>query len=240
MILFISGTFVALVIAGIIPELKQRQIYRKLAKLGGVGGEAGASRDDVQRAACRRQFSTMLEYDNIEGPIDDYMEVALMFGYLAGFGAAFPWSSLIGCALVAIQIKLDTAKLLRFTRRPVPMEVRGIGVWERIFAVILYVSVFSTAGIICVTTDVLGSWATMPRMLAFGVLVATLLCLLKLIELAVPTQSAAVALQLKRQTLYTNRVVLDMQVDPTSHEAPDEPDDDRRTHDLLNAEHAAV
>ena len=41
------------------------------------------------RVAARRQFAELVEYDNVDDAIADYMEIAIQFGFLACFGASF-------------------------------------------------------------------------------------------------------------------------------------------------------
>ena len=79
--LFVSGGAAALVAQVVVPTLKQRRVR---AKTSGDYGDDGAL-----RVAARRQFAELVEYDNVDDAIADYMEIAIQFGFLACFGASF-------------------------------------------------------------------------------------------------------------------------------------------------------
>ena len=100
----------------------------------------------------RSQFLELTEYDNIEGPIGDYMELLIQFGFLTLFGCSFAFSPFLCFALNMFQIKQDGYKLLFLNRKPVPMEVKSIGVWEHIYAGFVSLSAITNVGIICFTT----------------------------------------------------------------------------------------
>ena len=111
--------------------LSQRRIQRLGCEdnLGGTEGEADAD----WRTEARKDFVELTEYDNIEGPIEDYVELTLQFGYGTMFTAVYPFAPLISFAFNTLQIWMDGHKLLKLHRRPLPLEVRNIGIWEDIF-----------------------------------------------------------------------------------------------------------
>lgn len=45
--------------------------------------------------------------------------------------------------------------MLWLTRRPTPMEVKNIGVWEKIFDAILHTAALTNVGMIVFTTDIM-------------------------------------------------------------------------------------
>ena len=140
--LFLSGAAASFLGQFLAPWVQHRRV---VAKTRGVYG--GDDDEDPLRVVARRQFVETAEYDNIEDTIDDYLELAVQFGYVAGFGAAFPLAPLLCFFLNTVQLKQDGYKLLWFHRRPLPLEVRSIGVWEKIFGLILKASIFSNCGI---------------------------------------------------------------------------------------------
>lgn len=63
----------------------------------------------------------------VDGTLDEYMELAVLFGYVTLFAVAFPLSSLLSCLSSLFEIKVDRYKLLNLVRRPQPMGSRNIG-----------------------------------------------------------------------------------------------------------------
>lgn len=174
----------------VMPWLKLRKIRFK------TGGKYGKH---PHRAAVRRQFLELTEYDNIEGPIGDYMELLIQFGFLTLFGCSFAFSPFLCFALNMFQIKQDGYKLLFLNRKPVPMEVKSIGVWEHIYAGFVNLSAITNVGIICFTSDLLNDWSVLARLstFVFGVLFTYLI--LHFVHKGLPPESEAVSVQLKRQ-----------------------------------------
>ena len=91
---------------------------------------------DDWRTEARKDFVELTEYDNIEGPIEDYVELTLQFGYVTMFTAVYPFAPLISFAFNTLQIWMDGHKLLKLHRRPLPLEVKNIGIWEDIFQIL--------------------------------------------------------------------------------------------------------
>ena len=236
--LFGSGAIISFATTVVLPTLKQKSIYKKLEAAGGVsdGVPGNESEDEIRRAACRRQFATMEEYDNIEGPIGDYMEIALQFGFVVCFGAAFPFSPIVACAVGLMQLKMDAYKLLFFQRRPIPLEVCSIGVWEHIFDYILYFGIMTNAGMITITANLMSNWTPRDRVIAWIIVAMLLSMMVKLVRALYPTMTDAVLVQLARQEVYKNRVVMDMECEPVFDEAKCK-DDSERNAKLVSAEH---
>ena len=236
--LFMSGAGISFVTTVVLPTLKQRSIYKKIEAAGGVSdGEAGnESPDEIRRAACRRQFATMEEYDNIDGPIGDYMEIALQFGFVVCFGAAFPFSPIVACLVGLMQLKMDAYKLLFFQRRPIPLEVCSIGVWEQIFDYILYFGILTNAGMITITANLMSNWTPRNRVIAWIIVSMLLSIMVKLVRGMHPSMTNAVLVQLTRQEVYKNRVVMDMECEPVFDEAKCKDDSERNTK-LVTAVH---
>lgn len=228
-VLFISGSATSLAVQFILPMLQQWRIKKK------TGGDYGS--DDPWRIVARRQFVETTEYDNIEGVIDDYVEIAIQFGYLAGFSAAFSVSPLLCYALNTLQIKQDGYKLLWFHRRSIPLEVRSIGVWEDIFGGMLKLSVLTNVGIVVFTSSILGSWSVQGRISAFVFGCVALYATLAVIEVAYPPFSEAVSVQLQRQEAYTMRIIYDIVPDAVFDEAEAVADESDGTKKLVNAVH---
>jgi len=91
--------------------------------------------------------------------IDDFMNVAIMYGYLIMFAAAFPLIPLLVLFFNLGQMKADGDKLLYRVKRPVFMTTRDIGMWFSILQFITLLSVVTNAGIMTVSSDMLSIWS---------------------------------------------------------------------------------
>ncbi|KAH8051045.1 kinase [Aureococcus anophagefferens] len=105
---------------------------------------------------------------------------------------------LCGAGLYA-QLKADAYKLLWIHRRPVPMEVSSIGAWEGVFDRILKLA----GRLACFVLGSMGLYAA-----------------LEAVDLFHPPVDEGVAVQLRRQAVYNQRVVHGAQGDSVYDEAP--------------------
>uniref|UniRef100_A0A061RBB9 Ano8 protein n=1 Tax=Tetraselmis sp. GSL018 TaxID=582737 RepID=A0A061RBB9_9CHLO len=89
---------------------------------------------------------------------DDYLEMVIQFGYIVMFAAAFPAASAISVLYNLIELKSDTYKLCFLYRRPQPRPARGIGVWERLMAVQMWLAVFTNLAIFSFSLEQMRHW----------------------------------------------------------------------------------
>ena len=217
--------------------LSQRRIRRLNCQdnLGGVEGEA----DEDWRTEARKDFVELTEYDNIEGPIEDYVELTLQFGYVTMFTAVYPFAPLISFAFNTLQIWMDGHKLLKLHRRPLPLEVKNIGIWEDIFQILSKIGCVTNVALCFFVVDIspifLGSryqeggdldhqavkWK-LGFFLAFSV---GFLLLTTVIEQLLTPTSTAVRVQRARQTIYQQCVLGDRETSAFVNEADAAPDD---------------
>ena len=230
--LFLSGAAASFLGQFLAPWVQHRRV---VAKTRGVYG--GDDDEDPLRVVARRQFVETAEYDNIEDTIDDYLELAVQFGYVAGFGAAFPLAPLLCFFLNTVQLKQDGYKLLWFHRRPLPLEVRSIGVWEKIFGLILKASIFSNCGIVVFTAEVTHRLSPQARFACFAFGVLVLWSALALVDLAYPPLSEAVVLQLVRQDAYVRQVIFDVTPEVLFDESADVAPVDAVSQDIARKDH---
>jgi Calcium-activated chloride channel len=75
--------------------------------------------------------SLKVEYEEF----DDFIEMAIQFGYVTLFAAAMPAAAAIACAYTFIETRSDLIKLLFLNRRPVATRTTSIGVWANVIKV---------------------------------------------------------------------------------------------------------
>lgn len=101
-----------------------------------VAGQSKSSGGDpVQDSGYRRRCTvSQAELESYmpryEGTFDDYLEMAIQFGYVTWFSGVFPLAGL--CALVnnVVEIRSDAFKLCASFQRPFGELARDIGAWE--------------------------------------------------------------------------------------------------------------
>ena len=121
------------------------------------------------------------DYVNYEcdGTIEDYMELAVQFGYLSMFSLAFPLALALVFVGLWLEMLTDKIKLLKLVRRPIPLACKDIGVWAQIFSAICALSVLSNTALFCFTAPTFTNWkaAQDNSYLIFVIVVAFLLIL---------------------------------------------------------------
>ncbi|CAD8205990.1 unnamed protein product [Paramecium pentaurelia] len=90
----------------------------------------------------------------VDGLMNDYMELVVQFAFLQLFGLAFPLSYFIAFLTNLTQIQVDKLKLIHFIQRPIPSSAANIANWSFIMDVIAFLSVFCNAGLIVFTSGV--------------------------------------------------------------------------------------
>lgn len=112
-----------------------------------------------------------------DGTIEDYLELAVQFGYLTLFALAFPLSTLLAFIGLWLEMFTDKLKLLKLVQRPIPLAARDIGTWWHIFSAICILAIFSNTGLFCFTSRTFKTWdlGTSYQYLIFAIIVIVLL-----------------------------------------------------------------
>ena len=78
----------------------------------------------------------------VDGVLNEYLEIVLMYCFLSFFGPVFPLGFFTIYLTLISEINIDKVKLLELTRRPIPVSTATIGSWQNILKAISYVSIF--------------------------------------------------------------------------------------------------
>jgi hypothetical protein len=134
--------------------------------------EEGDLRSDIESQLMQEDYVT-LEND---GTIDDFLELAIQFGYITLFSIAFPLSTTMLFIGLWLEMHVDKLKLLKLVRRPIPMPTKDIGTWYDIFSLICTLSIVSNSALFCFTLPTFQNWSEAfdNRYLIFAVIVAFL------------------------------------------------------------------
>jgi len=166
------------------------------------------------------------------GTFADFSEMAIQFGYLTLFAAAFPFGAVICFVSNLAERKADATKLLSLTRRPRYRGAEDIGTWEAVFVLISKVAVVTNALIILFTsrltsTALQDAFATRTNAFAFIVFVEHLAFAAQaLIAHLVPDVPFWVdAARTRKDVMRRERLRL-LAGDAAEHELYDDDDDD--------------
>eukprot|EP00299_Pterocystis_sp_00344_P011289 c5232_g1_i1.p1 GENE.c5232_g1_i1~~c5232_g1_i1.p1 ORF type:complete len:774 (-),score=157.49 c5232_g1_i1:41-2362(-) len=145
-IMQIVGNFKELLIPYMIAKVKVILARRKAKK---TGNTAPAEAVKITKYEDQAQMPAYLS------TFDDYNEMAIQFGYVTMFAAAFPVASFASLINNVIEIRSDAFKLLKQTQRPRYVGCEDIGSWQKVFEVISTISVIANVCIIGFTSLVL-------------------------------------------------------------------------------------
>lgn len=127
--------------------------------------------------------SMMSEYDT---PLGDYMEIAIGYGYLILFAAAFPLVPLIAFFLAGLELIVDAWKLCNITRRPFPERASSIGIWMDIIQALSFIGSISNVAILVFTNNVFDLDNRADQWLVFFVLEHCLILVKAAINMYIP------------------------------------------------------
>ena len=70
-----------------------------------------------------------------------FIFLALQYGFVTMFVAAFPLAPLIALITNLVEIRIDAVNMVKAFRRPVAYQSEGIGVWYDILVTVTAVSI---------------------------------------------------------------------------------------------------
>lgn len=151
---------------------------------------------------------TLDTYDNIMGPINDYISVAIQFGYLSLFVAAFPLAPLMALANNYVSIHADVYRLLNMMRRPVPLPSSDIGNWQEVMTILAIIAVVTNSALLCfIMENVFDSYSWRTRLWIFVAMQYVIFSSMYVVQLAVPDVPSDVNLQHERAKLLAAKIV---------------------------------
>ncbi|OMJ70284.1 hypothetical protein SteCoe_31770 [Stentor coeruleus] len=110
------------------------------------------------------------KYEPYENPIEDYMEMALQFGFIALFGSSFPLLPILAFIEIILEIRVDAWKLCNITRRPDPVKCENIGIWKNIVVFIAYFGAITNSGIVVFTSGALNHFELPTKIVVFFII----------------------------------------------------------------------
>jgi len=79
--------------------------------------------------------------------LQDYIELAIQFGFAVLFSCAFPLAPLFAFLNNIFEIRIDAAKYVKYSQRPIPERTKNIGIWYPIFRFLAILAVITNVTI---------------------------------------------------------------------------------------------
>jgi hypothetical protein len=133
-----------------VPFIKYQMKKRRRAKAKVENVHRDKDIRDIVEAQLFLEYYVTTDKD---GTIDDFMELAIQFGYISLFAIAFPLSTSLAFVGLWFEMQTDKLKVLHLVRRPVPLSSKDIGTWFSIFSAVCVLAIFSNTGLFCFTTN---------------------------------------------------------------------------------------
>ncbi|CBY36706.1 unnamed protein product [Oikopleura dioica] len=89
--------------------------------------------------------------------LNDYIELAIQFGFAVLFSCAFPLAPLFAFLNNIFEIRIDAAKYVKYSQRPIPERTKNIGIWYPIFRFLAILAVITNGLQLAITSK------TVPR-----------------------------------------------------------------------------
>ncbi|XP_060695159.1 anoctamin-9-like [Hemiscyllium ocellatum] len=84
---------------------------------------------------------------------NEFLEMAIQYGFTTIFVAAFPLAPLLAFLNNLFEIRLDAKKMIWLLRRPIPRKAKDIGIWLDILEVIGVLAIIGNGLVISITSD---------------------------------------------------------------------------------------
>ena len=145
------------------------------------------------------------KFEPYDHAIEDYMEMCLQYGFVVIFGASFPLITLLALIEIFIEIRIDAIKLCTLLRRPEPVKTEDIGIWKKIILFITLFGIFSNAGIIIITSELLDEYEIRDKFTIFVIFEHIILLLVVGLRYLIPDTPEVVI----KGSLWAKRILVE-------------------------------
>jgi len=132
----LSNTFVGNLIETLVPYLKQQRIEKEMAKASEQSLLPVDHFDESEVKLFPSEHEREALMPVYEGTFNDYLEIAVQFGFVTLFSCVFPLGPVLAYANACVEIRSDAFKLIRVNQRPLYRGAADIGTWYSIFSLL--------------------------------------------------------------------------------------------------------
>lgn len=113
--------------------------------------------DDDRESEGRRQWSRdqMLGELELDGVAEEYMEMIVQFAFVTLFVPAFPIAPFVCLLNNILEIRVDAINFVVSHRRPLPIRVPGIQIWNSFLDIIAKAAILCNAGLMSFTSEIM-------------------------------------------------------------------------------------
>ena len=170
--------------------------------------EAKGKESEAER---RERLSPEHEYNfhNIDSAFasETYADQLVIFGYMSLFIAACPGAVFLGCIAYFLEVRGTLWLMLHGSRRPVPEECEGIGLWRDAMELMIILAVCTNAGVVVFTMKTFDDYTDFQRMGIFVLFQYTAFLIMYILGLIIRDEPPEVSIQRQRQKFITDKLV---------------------------------
>jgi hypothetical protein len=156
-IIFVGKQFIGQVQEGLIPYLSKKKneaeskkaAKMQLAKMGINLEDDDPELNDPDALPQWVKDDALGKFDGLTG---EYNEMVIQYGFMTLFITAFPLGPFFALLNNVFEIRMDAAKMIKSTQRPVPFQAQDIGTWFKILLTVSNFSVLTNGALIAFTS----------------------------------------------------------------------------------------
>lgn len=138
---------------------------------------------------------------------ETYADQLVIFGYMSLFIAACPGAVFLGCIAYFLELRGTLWLMLHGSRRPVPEECEGIGLWRDAMELMIVLAVCTNAGVVVFTMKTFDDYSDFQRMGIFVLFQYAAFLIMYVLQLIIRDEPPEVSIQRQRQKFITDKLV---------------------------------
>ncbi|GAB5354724.1 hypothetical protein AAMO2058_000143900 [Amorphochlora amoebiformis] len=142
----LRGIFFGILIINNVQEVVIPWISKKASQCRAESGADGK--------AVESEFEAQYRSPKYEGALEDYDEIVTQFGYAFFFVPLFPLAPCLALLNNMLEIRIDSYKMLKLCRRPIPHYDNTIGMWNKVIAIYAYIAIVTNIALLIFHYDI--------------------------------------------------------------------------------------
>ena len=207
-------------------ELQQKRQKKKKQKMRERGEEVSDDEEEEEEgkavdeevdepkeseAERRERLSAEHEYNmrRVDSSFasETYADQLVIFGYMSLFIAACPGAVCLGCIAYFLEFRGTLWLMLHGSRRPIPEECEGIGLWHDAMELMIILAVCTNAGVVVFTMKTFEDYSGFQRMGIFVLFQYAAFLIMYILQLIIRDEPPEVSIQRQRQKFITDKLV---------------------------------
>lgn len=167
--------------------------------------------DEVPRV--KSEPENEFELAPYDSTFDDFDELVIQYGYVTLFVVAFPLAPLLALINNLLEVRVDSFKVCRASRRPEPRGAANIGTWYGILEIMSFIAVIVNVALIAFASPVTDDWFDTAEAKAYAFIATEHFIFIVKFAIAyfVPDEPEEYHTHLARQNYIVNVLLLGME-----------------------------